>query len=371
MTSVHRLLAAVRRRRRLSDIAWGLARIALPAGLWLAALALVAIARFDAPQGLLWVTALPVPLVLAWAALRRHPWRATVRAIDAHYGLDDTLGNALELHRTPPRDDNPRTTSIVALARARAEAQARTLDPRPVVPLSVPPPRWSDGLAAAAAVGAMFVPPPDPPVVFSDPDPILIEIDRQPQYERLDLALAEPLRENLRDLASAHQDTPAELAEAILDVLEALEKGEIDRAAALERLEQLEQELAAAEERWEADLKEDPATLAEAMRDLAGALEQQELTQEAARALERNDGDEAEQALDEAAAQAEAEAKAREQLDKALAEAERRLGKAADKKTDTDQKLDEAERRLRREQKKQPQTPQEQQEHERRLKRMK
>ncbi|MCA9708614.1 MAG: hypothetical protein KDK70_22385, partial [Myxococcales bacterium] len=298
MTSVHRLLAAVRRRRRLADATWGLARVALPAGLWLAAAALLAIRRLGAPPELLWVTALPVPLTLAWAALRRHPWRATARAIDAHYGLDDALGNALELSASPPHEDDPRTAQIVALMQEQARARASTLDPRPVVPLSVPAPRLSDGLAAAAAVGAMFVPPPDPPVVFSDPDPIVIEIDRGLRHEKLDLALAEPLRENLRDLASAHQDTPAELAEAILDVLDALERGDIDRATALERLEELETLLADAEERWEAELEEDPAMLAEAMRDLAGALEQQELTEEAARALDRGDGEEAEQALD-------------------------------------------------------------------------
>src|SRR5690606_21616696 len=164
------------------------------------------------------------------------------------------------------------------------------------------------GVAAAAAIGAMFVPPPEPPVTFVDDEPIVIEIDRLVQHPKLDLALAEPLRENLRDLAATHQDTPAELAEAMLDVLDALEKGEIDRATALERLEELEALLAEAEERWEAELEEDPAMLAEAMRELAGALEQQELTEEAARALDRGEGDEAEQALNDAGEQAEADA---------------------------------------------------------------
>ncbi|MEX1364946.1 MAG: hypothetical protein AB1Z98_17590, partial [Nannocystaceae bacterium] len=185
MSRLQRLLAAVRRRQRLADAAWALARIALPTGLWIAAVALVAIRRFDAPPQLLWLTAVPVPLVLSWAGLRRHPWRGMARRVDQHYGLDDQLGNALELkrqleHQAPrangPRAD-PRTVEIVELMHQRAQGLAADLDPRPVVPLRVPPPRWSDGLAAAAAVGAMLVPPPEPPVVFSDPDPIIIEID--------------------------------------------------------------------------------------------------------------------------------------------------------------------------------------------------
>lgn len=153
MSRVDGLLGAVRRRQRMADAAWGLTRIALPAGLWLAALTLVAIRRFDAPSQLLWLTALPVPLVLAWAALRRHPWRAVARRVDEHYGLDDQLGNALELQARPPRADDPRTADIVAIMQERAQTLAASLDPRPVVPLRVPtpagpmawppPPRWA------------------------------------------------------------------------------------------------------------------------------------------------------------------------------------------------------------------------------------
>src|SRR5690606_9541525 len=135
----------------------------------------------EAPAEILWVTVLPVPAVLSWAWLRRRPWRATARRVDAHYGLDDQLGNALELSRVegPARGaegvgqpPDPRTAEIVALVQERARTLAAGLDPRPVVPLRVPTPRVLDGVAAAAAIGAMFVPPPDPPVVFSDEDPI-------------------------------------------------------------------------------------------------------------------------------------------------------------------------------------------------------
>ncbi|MEM6991677.1 MAG: hypothetical protein AAF721_14315, partial [Myxococcota bacterium] len=154
MKAVQRIIAAVERRQRLADATWGLARIALPAGLFIAAGLLIATRRFGVPPQALWLTALPVPAVLAWALLRRHAWRGLARRIDAHYGTADELGNALELSRGTVKTpgEAPRAAQIVALLCERAEARAATLDARPVVPLSVPAPRWLD-LLGLAAVG--------------------------------------------------------------------------------------------------------------------------------------------------------------------------------------------------------------------------
>ena len=69
-----------------------------------------------------WETAVHYHLVHALAlvlwqtpAWPSTPWRETARAVDAYYGLDDQLGNALELRDTPPRQDDPRTAQIVEL----------------------------------------------------------------------------------------------------------------------------------------------------------------------------------------------------------------------------------------------------------------
>jgi hypothetical protein len=70
VSPLHGLLGAVQRRERLADAAWGLARIALPTGLWLAAFALLGIRLLGWPGPVLWICVLPVPAVFAWATFR-------------------------------------------------------------------------------------------------------------------------------------------------------------------------------------------------------------------------------------------------------------------------------------------------------------
>lgn len=372
--SVHRLLRAVRRRERLADVTRLLARWGLPAGLLVAAVALVAVRRLGAPPLLLWLTAVPVPALVGWALLRKRSWRATVRRIDEHYGLDDRLGSALELERESAarRQADPRTARIIELLTAHAESTAAGLDPRPVVRLAVPGPRLLDAVAFAAVLGAALVP--DPTVRSAEPrlTPLVGggEADGKAPLG-VDLALAEPIRQDLRALSKG-ADEVAAIAQKMLEVLEALEAGEIDRAEAFALLEQLEEQLADAEERFEATLEEDPAMLAEALRELAEALEEHDVTADAGAALRREDPDGVEKAFDETAERAEdASPQERQALQKALEEAERRLDKAAQQQRDTAKELDENERRLRKEEKKEPKSAEEKEEQERRLNQMK
>jgi hypothetical protein len=370
--NVQRLLGTVRIRERLADVTWGLTRWALPAGLLVAAVCLLAIRRLGAPAELLWATAAPLPVLVLWAWLRPRSKRVTARKIDEHYGLDDEIGSALELCTGDSRPaTDPRTDAILELLRERADARAAGLDPRPVVRLHLASPRWVDAVAVACVVAAVFVPSPQPETMqrwFTPPD--LDRLLALPTRAGMDLALADPLRQNLRGLTD-HQDEPARLAERILETLEKLESGELDRAEAFAELERLEELLQRAEEELEARLDEDPGLLADAIRDLAEALQEHEITEDAGQAYDEGRHGDAQEALDQAAEQAaEAEsAAAQEAMRKAMEETERRLGKAAERKTDTAEQLDEAERRLRREQnKKNPEDPEE---HERRLQRMK
>ena len=367
--ALDRLFAAALRRVRLADATWGLGRIALPAALVTAAIVLIAMRRFGAPEVSLWLCAAPLPVVLLWAALRPHALRRVARRIDMHFGLDDQLGAALEFEHAPTRTD-PRTVAIVGLVRQRADALAQTLDPGPAIPLRVPPPRAIDAALPVLVALAWLVPPARAEVAETSLGAVLLApVQQAGARAGLDLALAGPLRQSLRELTGAN-DEPALAAQEILDILDALERGEIDRALALERLEELEKEIAEADAELDSELREDPAMLAEALEELGDALQQEQLTEKAGDALDRGDGDKAEQALAEAGTQAEAEVGADEQMKRALAQAEQRLGKQADEResSETAKALDEAERRLRQEEKKKPEDPEAAAEHERRLK---
>ena len=366
LRAVHRLVRAVQRRERLAEATALLTGVALPLGLLIAAVGVAATRRYDAPAWLPWLGLAPVPLALLWAALRPRPARGAARRLDAHYGLHDLIGGAAELAHGPAGDD-PRSADLVALLAADAEAAAATLDPRPVVPLPRPGARelllgWAGALAVLAA---MFVPPPPPPEVEGG----LVEptagaaapVTSRPAGER---ALAEPLREDLRTLKDG-QDKAAAIAEAMIEVLDAFSRGDLDRAAAFAKLEQLEQQLAEAEAELEATQDADPTILAEGMRELAEALEQEEITKPAGEALAQGDAERAEQALAEAEDAAAANEADMQAMERAMAAAEKALGKAAGENTDTAAQLAEAERRLKRQQKQPAADPEEQ---ERRLK---
>lgn len=353
------LLGAVQRRERLADAALGLARVALPAGLWIAAVAVFGTRLLGWPPLVVWACALPVPAVLAWASLRPRSLRKTARRVDEHYGLGDQLGSALEFRASPPKTNDPRTAELATFFADNAETLAKDLDAAPVVPLTVPAPRWVDGIGLVAVAIAMLIPPPEANVAEVGgwavvPSAVTIASERA----GVDMALAEPLRQNLRSLTQ-DEDEVAAIAKRMLEILDALEEGTMDRAEALAELEALEEALAEAEQKLEIDLDEDPGMLADTVRELADALQEHEITEKAGDAFEQKTPEEAEQAMSDAADAAEAGGKETDEaLQKAMEEVERRLKDAAKKQAEqrkkTDDALDEAERRLRKENKRKP-----------------
>ncbi len=362
--NLERLLRAVRRRARWADTAHALGQVALPSALLIAAATVVGSRFLGSPIELAWISAAVVPAVMAWTWLRPRPLRQVARQVDTHFGLDDRLGSALEFG-APCADEHPRTAAFKALVRDDAEALAASLDYRRVIPIRLPPPRRIDALAAAALAAAMLLPPrqvPATPARIAPTPTATLATERM--GPGLDLARAEPLRQDLRELRG--QDDPAaRTADALLELLDKLESGEIDRRFAMAELERLESMLLEAEEQFEASLEEDPAMLAEAVRALAEALEEHEITREAARALERGDSDEVEQSLAEAGDDTADPSDAERQLERAMADAERRLREAAQKSRDTARKLAEEERRLKRQERRPAEDREEQ---ERRLK---
>ncbi|MCY1058837.1 hypothetical protein [Nannocystis sp. SCPEA4] len=363
---VERLVRAACRRERIADAAALLTRVALPLGCVLAAAGVLATRRLDAPAWLGWLGLVPVVLVLVYAVVRPARPRRAARKIDAHYGLHDLIGNAFEIAGRPLPAGDVQAADLLALHVADAEAAAPALDPRPVVPLRPPGLRPHDFAAAALLVLAMLVPRPPPPVVDEPAPPDMPEESAKAAAKKAptDRALTEPLREDLRALKEG-EDRAAALAERMLQILDAYGRGELDREAAYAQLEELEKSLADAEADLEARMEEDPAVLAEGVRQLAEALKQEEITQDAAEALARGDGDEAEKSLADAEAAAEASDEAEKSLQRAMQQAEKSLGKAAGENTDTASQLAEAERRLKRQQEQPAADPQEQ---ERRLK---
>lgn len=364
--AVLRVVRAVARRERLAASAAALTRVALPLGCLLAAIGVAATRRLGAPPWLGWLGLLPIVGVLLWIWLRPARPRQAARRLDAFYDLHDLIGNALELTSRPPPSDDQRAADLIALHVADAERAAAGLDPRPVVPLRPPAVRLVDLAAAALLLAAMLLPPPAPPLPGGQGAPDMSQEPAKTAANKppADRALAEPLREDLRALKEG-KDRAAELAERMLAILDAYGKGELEREAAYAALEQLEKELAEAEDALEASLEEDPGILGEGMRKLAEALEQEDITQPAGEAFARGDGDEAEKALSAAEAAAEASDEADRELQRALSGAEKALGKAAGENSDTAAQLADAERRLKRQQQQPAADPEEQ---ERRLK---
>ncbi len=348
--ALSRLLRAVIRRQRIAEATALLARIALPCGLVIAALAILAARRLGTPISLAWLATLPLPLVLGYALLRPRSPRIAARRADHCYALADRLGNAFELAAQKPPDD-PQSAAIAGLIIAEAEQLAGSLDARPVVSLRPPALRWIDLAAFLLLAVALLIPPPESsqqtskksPTAATEASPKL----RPPPPER---HLLEPLRQDLKTLGK-RDDAAAKLAQAMLQVLDAFARGELDREAAFAQLSALDAQLLAAEADLEASLEEDPGILAEGIRELSLALEAEPITEDAGQHFARGEGDEGSQALDKAGEQAEADAAKSEALDRALKAAEKALGKAVADARDSASELAEAERRLRRQQK--------------------
>ena len=375
LEAIARLLSAVERRERLASALWGLSRVALPAGLLIAALAVggqhLCYTHRASFAHLLWASLLPLLGVLVWAGFRPVDRRALARRVDAFYGTHDAIGNAMEFSvpgvSLCSRDE--RASSFAQMAIRRGIAAVEGKDPRRVVPLEVPGLRRVDLLAALLLACSFLLPvrnpaPIDSPLATAAP----LAGDELEDSRGIDMALADPLREQMRGLRDAKEAVPQKVAEEILEVLDALEHGEIDRATALERLAELEEELARAELEMEAAEEEDPGILGEGMRELGEALREHEIAQDVSDALARQDPEAAEKAMKEAFDKAETDTGAREAMEQAMKDAERALGRAADEKSDTAAKLAEAERRLKRQQKRPEADPEEQ---ERRLKKKK
>ncbi|NVB40428.1 hypothetical protein G6O69_21490 [Pseudenhygromyxa sp. WMMC2535] len=362
---IYRLLARVQRRERLAEALALIVRVALPAGLLLAAVAVISARALMTPMAWAWAASAPIPVVLAWAIFRPRSLRATARRVDGHYRLHDRLGNAIEFAEDEaaiPNED-PRTREIAELAIADGARAVDGLTAKPVIRLALPKPRVLDGLSLSLLLAALLLPQREPErldhrILAQDSLP---ELETEGPRKGVDMTEAQANIKVLQGLEDSKEEAVARIAGEMLGVLEDLEKGEIDQATALERLDRLEQELAAAETDMEEQLEEDPWMLAEGMRELAEDLREHEIMDEVAEALAKSDAEEVEEELQKLMDKAEAEGgDLKKQLDDALAEMERSLARSAKENTGTEKAMEQAEREMKRQEKNPAEDPEEQ-----------
>jgi hypothetical protein len=361
---IYRLLARVQSRERFSDAITLVLKIGLPAGLVLAAIAVVSARMFMTPLELIWAAAVPAPIVLLWALVRPRSIRAAARRVDAHYRLDDRLGNAIEFAEQPDKipGEDPRTLAMAEMAIADGAKAVHGLAAKPVVPLRPPAPRMLDFLALMLVGAAMLLPQREPEVEEqrgggTGPGG---ELDGEPAKHGVDMTRAEPLRDELTKLKNSPEEQIARIANEMLDVLADLESGELDRAAALQQLELLDLELRDIEQQIAEEFEEDPWMMSEAMRELGEDLREEEAMREVSEALAETDAEQVEKEMEAAMDAASESEEAQEQLDEALSEFEKSMAQTAQENTGTDKAVEQAERELERQKKNPAEDPEEQ-----------
>lgn len=345
-----RALSIVRRRQRWADLLWALSRWCLPVTAALAAVSVFAIRWGLAGVTILSVCLIPLGVACGWAWLRPLSERTLLRRVDHHFDLNDQLGTAFELEQTDASASDPKTKTIIALLRTRADALVADVDARQAVHVIFPRPHlWVTTSAVLMLVAAGLIPPPRAHAMVSwIVVPSFEGVEFSAEQASFDLSLAEPLRKDLQELEG--EDTAATVAAQILDVLAQLETGDLDRAFALERLETLEQQLLAAQMEFEAEHDEDTTMLADAMLRLADTLQQHDITDEAGKALIQHDSDASASALESMADAASNDPQIDRQMQAAMRDASQSLARSASAASETDNALEDAERRLRRNQ---------------------
>jgi hypothetical protein len=361
---IYRLLARVQSRERLADALTLVVRIGLPSGLVLAAIAVVASRLLLTPLELIWLALAPTPLALLWALLRPRSLRAAARRVDAHYRLDDRLGNAIEFAERPDAiaKDDPRTQAMAELVIADGARVVEGLRAKPVVPLRAPAPRLLDFLALMLVGAAMLLPQREPEVEPGEAaaDGEGGELGGEPVKRGVDMTRAEPLRDELVKLKNSPEEQIARIANEMLDVLADLESGELDRAAALQQLEMLDLELRDIEQAIAEEFEEDPWMMSEAMRELGEDLRDEESMREVSEALAETDAEQVEKEMEEAFENASQSEEAQKALDEALEQFERSLAQTASEQTGTEKAVEQAERELQRQKDNPAEDPEEQ-----------
>jgi ribosomal protein S15P/S13E len=337
LAQVERAVDLVRRRLRLQAAVQGLVfGLIAAATVMLLALSLY---RFGvlSRSGLRTVTyCLPLGVVLTVlaSALRRIDSLWVASLIDKSHTLSDRLSSALQLargHTAQPKTDTARGLVELAIAdAARASASVTSSQAAPWKrPLLLPVLCGLlvlNGLVALVRLDRLKAPTGKTQVSATEPSEATLRIDPEligPEKEEL-----------LQKLAEAEQRGDHETAQLLRDmlgVLSQVERGELTRQQAFDRLSEIEQRI----------LQGSDATLAELERRLHQAgneLSESKLTKELGKALSKDDVEKAKAELKELADKALAKAAATDKQQ--MAEAFERAARALQSRPDDKAKAD-------------------------------
>jgi hypothetical protein len=240
---------------------------------------------------------------------------AAAKRIDLSHGLKDRFSSALDFSmRTKETSTEKKDLfeEFSALAMKEAVSFAGEVKPSKAAPLSTPKDlALSFALAVAFAMVSMLKLPSD--VVATQPKPlatltpVLVDsFDLEQQKEKAKQLLQEALEDG--------DKKTAEIAEKLLNLWSAVERGEMTQEAALRQLAAIEKELA--------DAAKQKESLEQTAGELSKAFEKNKDTKELANALKNKDFEKAAQELEKLADKLDQMSqKDREELQKALEEA--------------------------------------------------
>ena len=324
LRAVQGALSRVRRRLRLQRaVQYGV--YGLLGGLGLSFLATVSyrlgrLGATDLPK-VAWLAGGLTLLAAGLGALRRIDPLDVAARIDASHALNDRLSSALQfagVGSTPPPSPLGPEAALRELAMADAEQVAGRVDPQRAAPF-VRPQRL--GWIAVGLLGTLLAlllrlprgasqPPPPPPPKAPVAEARLI----------VDSELIEPEKDELRRLlAEAEQrgdEQAASILRELLKLLEQVERGELTRKEAFDRLSELEQRLMQGKDGALEELKD-------RLRKAGSELSEAKLTKELGQALVKEDLAKAQAELKKLANEAKARAQsAQEKSDRqAMAQA--------------------------------------------------
>ena len=280
---LHEILRPVQRRLWLASMIRGVSTgllIGAILALW------VAIARTAFLPSMHWAWPLSIVVaggVVGWVTgmLGRFNEQSAARLIDQHYGLKDRSITSLQFDRERKIHSDP----VRELQLAEADQQLHRVNPVECVPITAPRhARWIAGLVIATTllliIGNRNVP-------TLEAKPIL------PLAQQQSVDLRETMLEDLEEMAEEQEDPELEaLIEELSEKLDEMESDALDEADLLATLSEMEQSLAEARESLKLEMTD---TM---LKALAAAMKPSDAMNQAAKALEAEQYDEASEQLE-------------------------------------------------------------------------
>ena len=278
------------RRLRLARALRGAVALGIPAALLLAAVRLLERLRGLPPDGMQWAlaAACSLPCVgAAWGLLLPVDRRRVATSIDGASGLHDRLGTAWATTRGLTVEPPPGFPEAAVRDAVRSSGLA---DVAAALPIRLPATTRALLLSLVALSAAAFVRFPEPASGLSP----LAPRQAQPLADLDELEAQRQVAVSLKEEAKQHRDERlARVADEMARLVDRMERGEVDRKGAFERIHALENKLREGAEEVAAAERAAEEAVAEAAKEL----QRREETRELGDALAKGDLEAAETAL--------------------------------------------------------------------------